>query len=133
MKFAFNCCGHENILGLHNSTIEFTKDYSLTKNGDCIIGVRADFDFRELMDFVAENSGRKVECKIIVGLIEDEFSFYINPDFSGHHEIVIRKTDFCSKRTLGVLANKAAVDLNRGIMEKMRDRNSIMKVIFSSL
>ena len=33
--------GHENILCTHNSTIEITKDKSLTKKGDCIIGVNA--------------------------------------------------------------------------------------------
>ena len=43
--------GHENILGTHKTTLEFTKDKHLTKKGDCIVAVAAD---KALADLSAE-------------------------------------------------------------------------------
>ena len=34
--------GHENIQALHPTTLMLTKEKNLSKNGDCIIAVRAD-------------------------------------------------------------------------------------------
>ena len=48
----FHIFGHPNIIGTHYNTLELTKDSSLTKEGDCIIGVKADFDFSELKKIV---------------------------------------------------------------------------------
>ena len=42
--FQFPCYGHENILSTHKTTIEFTKDSELTLDGDCILGIKADFN-----------------------------------------------------------------------------------------
>ena len=44
MIYKFNAYGHPNILGTHKTTFEFTKDNELTLNGDCIVGVKADFE-----------------------------------------------------------------------------------------
>ncbi len=37
-----HCRGHKNVLGLHKSTFEITKETELSPNGDCIIAVGAD-------------------------------------------------------------------------------------------
>ncbi|MEK6917238.1 MAG: DUF371 domain-containing protein, partial [Nanoarchaeota archaeon] len=44
----FSVSGHENLLGTHRNTFEFTKHTNLTRNGDCIIGVDADYSLTEL-------------------------------------------------------------------------------------
>ena len=114
----FNIFGHENILSLHRNTLEFTKDTSLTKQGDCIIGVKADFSYEQLMKIV--KLWDKAKAVIFVDDISDDFEFYINKKFNDKHEIVIRKTDFLSDRTLGIKASKAACDINRDIIEELK-------------
>lgn len=129
MEFTFHCSGHENILGTHKTTVEFTKDAHLTKNGDCIIGVNADFDFLKLKEFIGKNKDKKITAEISAENIRDEVVFFLNPDFSDKHEIVIRKTDFRSERTLGINSGKAAIDIKRELVERIKDKNALIKVI----
>ena len=93
----FTIYGHENILSTHKTTFEFTKDSNLTKRGDCIVGVKADFNFSDLKKFIENNSNIKI--KISLDGLEEIITAKINPDFDDQHEIVIRKTGFISKRT----------------------------------
>ena len=130
MTFEFSCHGHENVLSNHKNTLEFTKDSSLTKEGDCIIGVKADFDYSRLMEFVSGNKGKKVKGEISAGGVKDSFSFVVNPDFDDKHEIVLRKSEFNSKRTLGFKLDKAAADISRRVAEGMKNPDAVMKVVF---
>ena len=132
MQFRFRCYGHENILSTHRNTIEFTKDSELTRNGDCIIGVRADFDYDKLREFIEENKGKKIRCEIVIGDIRDEFTFFFNPDFSDKHEIVIRKTEFRSERTLGIKADKAARDIRRDLVKRIKDKKVKIEIKFTA-
>jgi len=114
-KITFYCYGHRNILGTHKTTLEFTKDKELTKNGNCIIGIGADFelnDIRKLLEF------DNIRIKIIE----------VNKNFSDNHEIVVRMGEYDSGRTLGVRADKASIQLKREIMEKMKDPKQKMIV-----
>ena len=122
----FNISGHKNILGTHKNTIEFTKDSELTLKGDCIIGVKADFDLAELKSLVKEHS--KIKIIITVGDLLEEFPAISNPEFNDEHEIVIRKTDFISGRTLGIKADKAVLDLDRKIVDKFKNPDAVGKV-----
>jgi len=58
MTYTFYCFGHENIQATHKNTIEFTKEDSLTKNGDCIVGVKADFDRDSLVGYIIKKAGQ---------------------------------------------------------------------------
>ncbi|MBD3164957.1 DUF371 domain-containing protein [Candidatus Woesearchaeota archaeon] len=129
--FSFYCFGHRNISARHRNTIEFTREPELSAKGDCIVGVRADFDYERLKDFVNQNKARKIECEINAAGLKDVLSFYLNAEFSDREEIVIRKTDFKSPRTLGIKADKAAKDIKRELAEKIRDKNRKIKVIFT--
>ncbi len=117
----FNISGHENVLSTHRNTIEFTKDTELSLKGDCILGVNADFDHNELMELVKQCS--KIKVIITVDDLKEEITAEINKDFDDKREIVIRKTDFVSKRTLGIKADKAAIDVNRDLVDKLKDSN----------
>lgn len=119
-KFSFTCTGHENILSLHDKTLEFTKDTYLTKKGDCILGINADFDYNKLMDFINNFSeGHEMTCFIKCDNLEDEFKFYLNKDFCSENEIVFRRSEFKSDRTLGTRCTKCACDIDRSIVEKL--------------
>ncbi|MBI2135969.1 DUF371 domain-containing protein [Candidatus Woesearchaeota archaeon] len=131
MKFLFNCSGHENIIALHRNTIEFTRDKMLSKDGDCILGVKADFDANELVKFLKKVKNIRITLK--ADDISDEFYCKINKDFNDEHEIVFRITEFNSKRTLGVMATKAAKDINRELVAKMKNPNAKMNIVFEAV
>ena len=122
-KISFIFYGHKNILSTHKNTFEFTKDHDLTLNGDCIVGVKADFDYNELIKLVKNYS--KIKIIIKVDNVNEEINCNVNKEFNDENEIVIRKTDFVSKRTLGINANKAAIDLDRKLISKLKDPNVI--------
>ncbi|MEM7818322.1 MAG: DUF371 domain-containing protein, partial [Candidatus Aenigmatarchaeota archaeon] len=44
--------------------------------------------------------------------------------------IVIRKSDFIDDRTAVILSNKAAIDIDRKIVEKIKNPNKQIKIIF---
>jgi len=106
--------GHPNISSSHKTTLEFAKDKELTKRGTCIVGVKADFSLQEIQKLL---KSRKI--KIIIE--KEEIIADTNPEFNDKKEIVIRKTDFKSERTLGINANKAAVNLSRKLIEKLKN------------
>jgi len=114
----FNVYGHENIQGKHKTTLEFTKDPELSLKGDCIIGVKADFDLEKLKKFIKDV--KRIKMTLETGNLCDELEFDVNPEFSDPEEIVIRMGDFKSKRTLGIKASRSAKMIKREIIDLMK-------------
>ncbi|MBT5490912.1 DUF371 domain-containing protein, partial [bacterium] len=125
---SFFIFGHSNTLCTHKNTIEFTKDSSLSKKGDCILGVNADFDFDKLMEFIKNKENCK--CIIEVNGIKEEINFIVNKEFNSMKEIVIRRSQFTSVRTLGIRADKVAVDVDRRIVEYLKNPKNKASVKF---
>ncbi len=115
----FNIFGHKNVLCTHRNTIEFTKDKELSRNGDCILGVNA--DFKESKKILGS---KKIKITITCDGVSDSFEAIVNPDFDDSHEIVFRRSFFNSKRTLGFASTKAAIDIDRRIVEKLKGEKS---------
>ncbi|OGM01962.1 hypothetical protein A3K72_00150, partial [Candidatus Woesearchaeota archaeon RBG_13_36_6] len=113
----FTAHGHPNIRASHKTTFEFTKDRFLTKTGDCIVGVNADFSLSELKKLL---KNKRIKITIKVDKKIEEIIAQPNKGFDSEHEIVIRKTNFVSKRTLAINANKAAIDFDK-IREKLKN------------
>jgi len=130
-SYSFFCYGHENLLGAHAKTLEFTKDSELSLDGDCIIGVKADFSLIKLKQFLSGKE--KIKISISCDEIVDEVECDVNKDFNDSHEIVVRKSEFNSRRTLGLRANKGAVDLKRELIEKMKVKDNKIEVVFGSM
>jgi hypothetical protein len=117
--------GHPNISADHKTTLEFTKDKELTKKGNCIVGVNSDFSFSEIKKLLTYK-----KIKIIIE--DQEITADVNPDFNDKKEIVIRRSDFKSPRTLGINADKAAIDLNKKLVEKLKNPKTKVKVEIKS-
>lgn len=123
----FTAYGHENITAKHKTTLEFTKDKNLSLKGDCILGVRADFSLEKIKEFINKLKTNKI--RIIISLknnknnkiMKEEVIAEINPGFNSDREIVVRKSDFRDERTLAVRADKAACDLGRGFVDKLKN------------
>jgi hypothetical protein len=125
--------GHENILATHKTTLEFTKDMHLSKKGDCIVAVAAD---RGLADLSAEfkEKLRKPHAKLTLtieagGVIEQMNAQGSSQLILAHPtDIVIRKSDYVCSRTLAVHADKAAQDLSRDFVEKLKNPKQKVKI-----
>jgi hypothetical protein len=118
--------GHPNVQATHHSTVEFTRDRELSKNGDCILVVAADKGLTDLsaeFKVALQNSNAKLTIKIQVADHSEEIRAQGSPklSLSNPPEMVVRKSSFASERTLGVYADKAAKDLNRELVEKLKD------------
>lgn len=117
MKYTFTASGHPNILATHRSTIEITKDSELSKKGDCIVAVGADFSLLEIRQIIGISE--KIRLTIAVAGIEEGITAVANRNFSSDHEIVLRTGGFLSERTLGTRADRAAADLSRILVSKL--------------
>jgi len=128
--------GHENILSTHKTTFEITKEMQLTKRGDCIIAVKATKGPSDLPKGFKE-AARKENAKMTIIIEAGTVKEVINAQgssrllFSHPTDLVIRKSDYVCGRTLAVKADKAACDLSRQLVEKLRDPNQRVKITLS--
>ncbi|MEM0480872.1 MAG: DUF371 domain-containing protein [Candidatus Aenigmatarchaeota archaeon] len=124
--------GHKNVKASHETTIEITKDDYLTERGDCIIGIKANkacSDFSEEFK-IALKSGAKVKITLECENEKDEFFGFGSPalKLSDNRSVVIRRSDYIDERTAIILADKAAKDLKRSLIEKLKEEK-MLKVI----
>jgi hypothetical protein len=126
-------CGHENILATHKTTLEFTRDTHLTKKGDCIVAVGTD---KALADLSSEFKQllRKPNAKLTVIIeasgIKGQIKAHGSPQLILTHptDAVIRKSEYVSDKTLAIRADKAARDLPRELVEKLRIPRQKVKI-----
>lgn len=128
--------GHKNIEATHKTTLEFTKDAHLSKKGDCIVAVATD---KALADLNAEfkEKLRKPHAKLTItieaGGIVEQINAHGSPQLILTHptDMVLRKTDYMCSRTLAVRADKAAQDLSRDLVEKLKNPEQEVKITLS--
>lgn len=126
-------CGHPNIRATHRSTLEITKEGNLTPRGDCIIAVKADKGLCELSDEfkrVVGREGSKIKLIIEVGELKEEITGFGSPKLTLSHptDIVCRKSSYTCGRTLMIKANKAAIDIDRKIVKKLKNPGAQVKI-----
>lgn len=136
MIFEIVAFGHPNITARHRTTFEITKDSEITKRADCVIGVKAEKSISEIPSEAKEliKKGSKVTLILKIpdyGLKDQVFGFG-DPrlSFSNERDIVIRKSRFICGRTLLISANKSAFDINREIIELLRDKKTELRLLF---
>jgi len=126
MNFTFYAHGHRAVLSTHLTTLELTKEDALGKNGDCIVAVGSSAGLRDLPEPM-KNALSREACRARLTLKLDAHRFTIEGrgsrglTFSHPTDIVVRKSSFVSDRTLMVLANRAAADLPRSLVDLLQD------------
>jgi hypothetical protein len=129
--------GHPEIRATHKTTLEVTKEKSLTERGDCIIGVGADKSISELSDGFKKALMDSVLVMVEISLpdygLTELLTGYGSRELTFNHptDIVIRKSDFICRRTLLIKADKAAIDINREIIELLRDTTTELSMSIS--
>lgn len=125
--------GHPLIKAAHKSTFEVTKENLLTEKGDCIIAVRANKAARDLNEDFKE-AAKKADTTIII-IIEVDGEREIvkaygsrNLTFTHPTDIVVRKSSYVCGRTVAIRADKAACDLSRSLVDKLRGHERRVKI-----
>ncbi len=125
--------GHQNMLAIHPTTLMITKDIDLSKQGDCIVAVGADKAAADLSPEFKERlrmSDAKLTILIEVDGAVEQISAQGSPKLTLSHsgDIVVRKSDFTSDRTLAIHADKASNDLPRELIEKLKKPKQKVKI-----
>ncbi|MEM7825591.1 MAG: DUF371 domain-containing protein [Candidatus Aenigmatarchaeota archaeon] len=125
--------GHPNITATHKTTFEITKAKEIGKDADCIIGIKANKACKDLSKEMKDGlkEGKRIEIKIIAGGVEDTVIAYGSPalKLNNPEDIVVRKSDFIDSRTLAILADKAAYDLKKELIENLKKPEAEIKII----
>ena len=125
--------GHENIQATHESTFEITKEAQISKRGNCVIAVSADKAVADLRPEFKENlrkENAKTTMLIEAGEVVEVVNALGNPRLILTHptDIVVRKSGYVCSRTLAIQADKAACDLSRKLVEKLRNPEQKVKI-----
>ena len=91
----------------NKTTFEITKDKYVTLNGDCLVACSADFNWKEIKEFISGCDSFKINFTVDGKLIET-IDATTNKEFSDEQELVFRLSDYLSSRTLGTNASKTA-------------------------
>ena len=133
VKEEITAYGHPNVTATHTTTIEVTKADEIKKDADCIIAVKADKACADLSKEFKDalKTARKVEITIEAEGAEDKLIAYGSPalKLTNIEDVVIRKSDFIDGRTLAILADKAANELDQELIEKLRKPETKVKII----
>lgn len=125
--------GHEKIRATHKTTFEITKETQLSEKGDCIIAVAADKALTNLSPEFKENL-RKKNAKITISFEAGEIIELANAFGASHltlshpTDMVVRKSNYVCNRTLAIHADKAACDLSRKLVEKLKNPEQKVKI-----
>ncbi|MHA1654644.1 MAG: DUF371 domain-containing protein [Candidatus Thorarchaeota archaeon] len=131
-RVSFTAQGHRNILSTHATTLEITKETSLTRRGDCIVGVAATLALQDLPEHVkrlATESDTEIQLKLIVNGMEEVIVGHggSHLTYSSSLCMVARKSAFQCPRTLMIGADKAARDLDREFVERLRNPEAVIE------
>jgi hypothetical protein len=128
--------GHSNVRATHRTTFEVTREDHLTPRGDCIIAVSADKSLRDLDPGLRMGIKRGWPVVVIVstGDLWDYSIGWGDPrlELSGSTRIVVRRSTYISPNTLMIRASKAAADLDRRLVDRLRRGDDVYILISTS-
>ena len=133
-EYTFKTKGHKNITSMHKSTLEFTTDKELTLNGDCIIGLDSETTLEKLPKDI-KNKLLTDNSKITIILKTTNHSDIIKGEGSSklilNHptDMVCRKSNYICDRTLLINADKAAKDIDRNLINDLKNGNDLIITI----
>lgn len=118
--------GHENIQAIHKTTLEITREKALTKRGDCVVAVAATkgaVDLHPRFKEAAKKEGAQIAITIETDGLKEVVNARGSPQLLFRHptDLVVRKSDYICDRTIAIRADKAALNISRKIVEKLRD------------
>ena len=126
--------GHENILCTHKTTIELTKASSLTKKGNCILGINASKACNDLNNNLKNilKKGGKVKITIETNNFLDSFYGYGNKDLTliDKNDVVFRKSDYICGRTILINCTKSSSEISRNLVQELKSFHNKFTITF---
>lgn len=135
MREEVSARGSKEITATDSLRISFTKLGNIVqlKEKDSIMAIKADKACKDLRDNLKDSlkGSSKVKVTIEAGGLSDSMLAYGSPalKLSSDEEIVVRKDDFIDGKTLAIMANKAASDLKKELVEKMKNPDTDVKIV----
>ena len=125
--------GHRNIHATHKSTLEITREAQLSKKGDCIIAVSAEKAVADLSSEFKEKLREKnarISMLIEAGEVAEVVNALGDPRLILTHptDMVVRKSSYVCSRTLAIQADKAAWELSRELVERLKEPKQKVKI-----
>ena len=128
LRGTFTAWGHPNVKSTHRTTLMTTTYDHLSTKGDCIVAISAEKGLRDLNPRIKEAIRR--EGSSVRLLIETEGKTFTvegigDPRLALSHpsDMVIRKRGYICDRTLMIMADKAACDIDNFMIELLRKEN----------
>ena len=117
--------GHPLVQGTHRTTFEVTRDETLTPSGDCIIGIGADKGAADLdpgLKAVLRDGRAVLTTRLTAGGVTVEVRSRGSAALTLDHpaDLVWRRSDFISDRTVGIRSDHTAATLPREFIEALR-------------
>lgn len=126
--------GHENVKATHKTTIEVTKDDYLTPRGDCIIGIRASKGVDDLNPELKDIIRKDGSLILVIFISGDIYDYVLG--YGSHNlllrdpsRLIIRRSTFINEPTLMIRASKAAVNLRRDLVDRLKKGSELIMVI----
>lgn len=124
--------GHVNVTATNRRTLEISKDPYVTRRGDCIVACCAEKAAGELRREVL----RALASRGVVVVVIDAGDVWdvVTGEAPGAvptstWRMVVRKSRYVDDSTLAVSADKAAADLNRALVAKLRQGAPVRVVV----
>ena len=129
-RVQFKAYGNENVIGEHKTTVELTSEDFLTKQGTCIVGIQADMTLDQMdseIKEIATQSSTRVVLRMSIDGLTEEVTGTGSPGltYTDPTSMVARTSIFECGRTLMVNADKAASDLGRDFVDRLK-RNGVI-------
>lgn len=125
--------GHANVQSTHKTTFQITKENVLSKRGDCVIAIAATKGALDLSSKFKETA-RHGKAQITVIIEADNVKETVKASgsagltFTHPNDLVVRKTSYVCSRTLAINADKAASDISKKLVKKLRNPEQRVKV-----
>lgn len=118
--------GHENIKATHPTTFEITKEDWVTLKGDCIIGVSANKSPKQFNELFKNIAKREDSALLAVLLADNVYDYVVGKGskeltFNDNLRMVFRRSSYVSDNTVMINADKAAKDINRELISKLKN------------
>ena len=125
--------GHPTISARHPTTLEITKEDHLTERGDCIIATSATkgcVDLTTEFSKLVKNNETQITLTIGAGnrteIIRGRGDRRLTLDHP--NDLVARKSSYVCSRTIMILADKSALDLDREFVKILRDPRTSIRI-----
>jgi len=125
--------GHPKIRANHPTTLEITREGHLTERGDCIIATSASKGCADLstgFSKLVKNDETRVTLTIEAANRTETIRGRGNTKLTlGHpNDLVARKSNYVCQRTIMILADKSALDLDRDFVKILRDPRTRIRI-----